>query len=138
MTIIDKRLEFAAPQTLTATGALTNDIDLGSDRDIGVGKPLYFCAHVTAIDAASADETYVLNLTTDDNSSFSSPTTLASITIPRGTAMPAKFFIGMPNNNERYLRATLTAGGTTPSITFASVHLSLEHPGQWAAYPAAV
>ncbi|WP_406568642.1 Bbp16 family capsid cement protein, partial [Burkholderia cenocepacia] len=38
---IDSLLEFSRAQALSASGASTNIIDLGSDRDIGPGRPLW-------------------------------------------------------------------------------------------------
>jgi len=136
--MIDKRLEFADAQALTVTANLTNDIDLSSDRDVGVGVPLYWVITLdVAADFTSANETYVFTLTTDDNASFSSATTIATITVPGGSVAGTKFATLVPLANERYLRAIATLGGTTPTVTVSS-QLSPIQPPMWAAYPDAI
>ena len=139
MGIIDSRLEFADAQALTATGNSTNVIDLSLDRDMGPGKALFVVISLdVGADGTSADETYVASLTTDDNVGFASPATLASVTIPRGSAAGSYFAMVVPpvvGSNERYLRVTLTLGGTTPSLTY-SAWLTSELPRSWQAYDA--
>ena len=139
MGIIDSRLEFADAQALTATGNSTNVIDLSLDRDMGPGKALFVVISLdVGADGTSADETYVASLTTDDNVGFASPATLASVTIPRGSAAGSYFAMVVPpvvGSNVRYLRVTLTLGGTTPSLTY-SAWLTSELPRAWQAYDA--
>ncbi len=135
---IDSLLEFSDAQALTATGASTNVVDLGSDRDIGVGCPLWVVITLgAAADGTTGDETYTVALQTDDNSSFSSATDIASVSIPRGSAAGSQFVIGVPYANERYLRLNYTLGGTTPSVT-VSAHLTGQLPRKWQAYPDAI
>ena len=135
---IDANLEMSSAQALTATAASTNYIDLTVDRDIGVGSMMYWVVHVVvAADDTTGDETYVAALETDDNTSFSSVTQLASFTIPRGTAAGTKYWIGFPNNNERYIRTNYTLGGTTPTVTLDS-YLTSEHPEAWKSLPNAI
>ncbi|MCO1435445.1 hypothetical protein L0Z13_11285 [Burkholderia multivorans] len=134
--IIDSLLEFSRAQALTATGASTNIIDLGSDRDIGPGQPLWAVIAVqVAADNTTGDETYSIALQTDDNAAFSSPTTIATVA-PAAAAMTAgaRFVIGMPFANERYLRLNYTLGGTTPSVTL-NAFLTDQEPASWQAYP---
>jgi len=113
MAIIDSLGEFSDAQAVTSSAASTNVIDLGSDRDIGVGRPMYVVLTVdTAISGSSP--TVDVDLETDDNESFSSATTIGSFTQmndTNGTA-GATFFISVPSGNERYLRLNYTAGGT--------------------------
>lgn len=135
---IDKLLELADAQALTATGNTTNTIDLGSDRDVGNGQPLYLVLSLdVAPDGTTGDETYVFTLTTDDNSSFSSATTILTQTVVRSTAAGTRYVLPIPSANERYLRGTFTLGGTTPSVTY-SAWLTKEEPSAWAAYPDAL
>ena len=135
---IDKLLELADAQALTATGNTTNTIDLGSDRDVGNGQTLYLVLSLdVAPDAANSDETYVFTLTTDDNSSFSSATTILTQTITRGTAAGTRYVLPIPSANERYLRGTFTLGGTTPSVTYTA-WITGQEPTAWAAYPDAL
>ncbi len=135
---IDKLLELADAQALTATGNTTNTIDLGSDRDVGNGQPLYLVLSLdVAPDGTTGDETYVFTLTTDDNSSFSSATTILTQTVVRSTAAGTRYVLPIPSANERYLRGTFTLGGATPSVTY-SAWLTKEEPSAWAAYPDAL
>jgi len=135
---IDKLLELADAQALTATGNTTNTIDLGSDRDVGNGQTLWLVLSLdVAPDGANGDETYVFTLTTDDNSSFSSATTILTQTVVRSTAAGTRYVMAIPSANERYLRGTFTLGGTTPSVTY-SAWLTSEAPTAWAAYPDAL
>lgn len=137
--IIDSRLEFADAQALTASGNSTNVIDLSVDRDVGPGCPLF--VNITldvGSDGTTGDETYVANLQTDDNVGFSSAAVIASVTIPRSSPAGSTFCIVVPpvvGSNERYLRLSLTLGGTTPSLTY-SAHLSSELPRAWQALDA--
>ena len=135
---IDSRLEFSDAQALTATAASTNVVDLSSDRDIGPGRSMWVVISLdVAADDADANETYVADLETDSTSAFSSATTIASVTIARGTAAGTKFVIGMPFANEQWLRLNYTLGGTTPTVTL-SAWLTDQDPESWAALPDAI
>ncbi|MBF0589019.1 MAG: hypothetical protein HQL53_07830 [Magnetococcales bacterium] len=136
---IDKNLELADGQALTASAASTNVIDLGSDRDIGAGTPMYVVLQVdTAADGTTTDETYQFDIQTDDNVSFSSAGSLFSRTISYGDLTAgAQFVFPMPHDNERYLRLYSTLGGTTPSVTI-SAWLTDQAPQKWQAYPDAI
>jgi len=135
---IDSRLELSSSQALTATAASTNVIDLGQDRDIAVGTPMWVVINIeVAADYTSANETYVAALQTDDNSGFSSATDIASVTIPGGSAAGTFFVIGVPYANERYLRLNYTLGGTTPTVTL-SANLTNQLPPKYQAYPDAI
>lgn len=133
--LIDKRSEFSVAQALTATGASTSFVDLGEDRDIGVGEPLYWVILLTVgADSTDGNETYGADLQTDDNTSFSSPTAIATQTITRGTAAGIMLVLGFPYANERYLRVNYTLGGTTPSVTVSS--WISRAPPKYQSYPA--
>lgn len=118
---IDNYLLLSDAQALSATGASTNLIDLGSDRDLGKGEPL---ALVIEVDVALAGTTptFQAAVQTDDNSGFASATTI--ITGQQYSALPAgsRIVIPLPETNERYLCANYTLGGTTPTIT-VTAHL---------------
>ena len=118
--IIDKLAEFSDAQTVTATGASTNHMDLSvAGRDISPDEQLYLHITVEAIDASSGDETYSVALQMDDNSSFSSATSVGSQTIPRTAAVGQKYELPIPTGvTERYVRVYATLGGTTPSLTY--------------------
>lgn len=130
---IDSLLEFSRAQALSASGASQNIIDLGSDRDIGPGRPLWIVVSVAV--AAVGTGTYQIDLETDDNAGFSSPTKIASVT-PAAAALTAgqRLVLGMPFANERYLRLNYTLGGTTPGVTL-NAFLTDQDPTAWQAYP---
>lgn len=121
--ILDAQNNFSEGQALTATAASTNLIDLGIDRNIGVGEKLAVMVNVeVAADDTTGDETYSVAVQTDDNSSFSSATELGSFSIARGTAAGEKFVFLIPADEtpERYLRVNYTLGGTTPTVTVSA------------------
>lgn len=122
--ILDAHLTLSDAQALTATAASTNYYDAGAARQIGDGEPL--AAYITvdvAADFTSTNETYVITLESDDNTSFSSPTTLASRTMSAaeraaGSRIVIPFPPGAPA--ERYYRLNYTLGGTTPTVTLTA------------------
>lgn len=129
---IDSTLEFSRAQALSATAASSNVIDLGVDRDIGPGKPMWIVLDVGV--TAAAGGTYQVDLQTDDNSAFSSPTSIATLTLAAASLKAgAQFVMGMPYANERYLRLNYTLGGTTPGVTI-SAFLTDQEQASWQAY----
>lgn len=122
---VDSQNLFSDSQALTATAASTNLIDLGVDRDMGVGEPLAVVLTVeVAADATTGNETYQVDVETDDNSSFSSASVIARrIPTAAELALGTVMVIPLPNTNERYIRLNYTLGGTTPTVTL-SAHLA--------------
>jgi hypothetical protein len=116
----DALLKFSDAQALTATAVSTNVVDLGVDRDIGIGEAMCLAVFVgVAADYTTADETYQFILQTDDNASFSSAVTvIASAAIP-GDELALGTVVVLPKGftNERYLRVNNVLAGTTPTIT---------------------
>lgn len=134
---IDKRLEFSVAQALTATAASTNVVDLGSDRDVGPGRPLWVVVQVdVAADGTTGDETYSAALQTS-NTEGSGYADIATVSVARGTAAGSRYVIGVPYTNQRYLRMNYTLGGTTPTVTL-SAFLTDQEPQSWTAYPDAI
>lgn len=134
--ILDSRLEFADAQTITSTAASTNSVDLqDSPRHIGPGQPMYVVVVVHASDATDGNETYAVEVQTDDVSSFDSALeTLGSINVPRGSSEQI-FVLGFPYTNKRHLRLRAVLGGTTPSLQY-SAYLTDQEPASWRAYKA--
>lgn len=136
--MIDSRLEFSDAQAVTTTAVSTNVIDLGQDRNIGRGRPVYV---VLTVDVAvgGTTPTFDIDLETDDNEGFASAAVIASypqITDVNGLE-GAQFVFTVPYNNEQYLRLNYTSGGTTPTGTF-SAHLTDQEPQSWESLPDAV
>lgn len=124
MAYVDAQLLFSDAQALTVTAVSTNIIDLGADRNIGIGRPMAIVTQLdVAADAGTADETYTAQLQTDDNAAFSSATSVGGvITITRGNPAGTMFIVPLPigTETERFLRLNYTLGGTTPSVTVTS------------------
>jgi hypothetical protein len=118
MSILDAQCLFSDAQALTATAVSTNSYDSSSDRDLGTGEPL---AVVVGFDVALAGTTptIAVSIQTDDNSAFSSPTTIATGVTLSAAAAGAKVVLPVPADAtvERYLRVNYTLGGTTPTAT---------------------
>jgi hypothetical protein len=120
---IDSQHLFSDAQALTATAASTNLIDLGADRNIGIGEPI---AVVLTVDVAAGgtSPTLAVAVQADDNSSFSSAATVVSSATLTGSQMTAgaQFVIPIPADllTERYIRLNYTVGGTSPTVTVTS------------------
>lgn len=118
---------FSDDQAITATAASTNTIDLQAtgtvygaaaaiSRDIGPGTAIDFLAQVT--EDFNTLTSLAIALQVDDNSSFSSATTVFthSVVLADLTAGYKLPFIYVPLNvNERYVRMNYTVTGTNPT-----------------------
>lgn len=116
---IDSLLKFSDAQALTATADSTNVVDLGSDRDIGIGEAMAVVVTVgVAADIANADETYQFQVETDSVEALSSATVIADQTVAAASLTAGdKVVLPIGFANERYLQVVYTLGGTTPSVT---------------------
>ena len=117
---IDAQHLLSDGQALTATAASTNIIDLGIDRNVGIGEPMGVLLVLdVAADDTTGDETYAVALQTDSDSGFGSAVQIGSATITRGDAAGSKFYIPVPADTsaDQYLRLNFTLGGTTPTVT---------------------
>jgi len=129
MAIIDRQNLFSDGQVLSAAGtaASTDTIDLqplysgigGSNtaRDLGVGEDIYLQVNVSGVSGTSP--TLTVALQTDDNSSFTSATTLYTSS---AVALPASggqvLIVCLPYGDyEKFLRLNYTLGGTSPTAT---------------------
>lgn len=122
--ILDAQNQFSDSQALTASAASTNIIDLGADRNIGIGEPMSVIVNVeVALDDTTGDETYAIAVQADDNSSFSSAIEVAAASVvTRGDAAGTQYVIPLPADyaTEQYLRVYFTLGGTTPTGTVSA------------------
>jgi hypothetical protein len=130
--IIDYNLQFSDAQSVTADAASTNIIDLGSDRDIGVGEEMKIALNFDVAMGGSSPTLAVL-VQTDDNSSFSSATTVLTSRSIAAAALGDTLVLGLPDTNERYIRLYYDVGGSSPTMTVsASV---VKDAQQWSSYP---
>lgn len=147
--ILDGDLLFSDAQAVTATAASTNYYDTGplfsgnTGRNLGVSSEIYFSISVdVAMTDSSSDSTITVSLETDDNTSFSSIATVATLVIiPALSAAGTKYFVKVPIATtvpyERYLQIkyTTTNGNlTTGSFTTAMV----KNIDNWTSYVSAV
>lgn len=117
---IDSQLLFSDAQSLTATAASTNLIDLGVDGNLGIGEPMAVVVVLdVAADNTTTDETYSFAIEFDSTAAFSSATVAASKTIAAGAAAGTKLVLHVPADltGEQFLRLNYTLGGTTPTVT---------------------
>jgi hypothetical protein len=141
--LFDSQNLFSDTQAVTVTATSTNLLDTGAARDLLAGEGLFVLAQATEAFAAGGAATLTVALQTDDNSSFSSATTLFSspaIGLSGLTLGARPVQIRVPRGAERYLRLSytvsdgpmtggkLTAGLVLPGTIEDSVH---------AAYPRA-
>lgn len=125
---IDAQLLFDQAQAHLTTEASANSVNFSLPRNMGVGEELYFFICVTtAFTDAGSDSTMAITLETDDNSSFSSPTTAQTIGTfsalsAAGSRLVAK--LQVDKINEKYLRVKYTVANgdlTTGAFTAAIV-----------------
>jgi len=130
--IIDYNLQLSDAQSVTADAASTNIIDLGSDRDIGVGEDMKIALNFDVAMGGTSPTLAVL-VQTDDNSSFSSATTVLTSRSIASAAIGDTLVLGLPDTNERYVRLYYDVGGSSPTMTLsASV---VKDAQQWQSYP---
>lgn len=122
-------------QAITASAASTNYVDLGAlgippghtvtpTRDLGRGNKIPILIQVTeTFDALTSLKVAVQ---CDDNSSFSSPTTVLETEAIALASLVAGYQFNIdlvpPKTNERYVRLYFTVAGSTPTVgkVFAS------------------
>lgn len=136
--IYDNHNIFSDAQALTATAVSTNVIDLGKDGNVGIGEEMAVQITLDALaDGTDTNETYSVDIQTDDNVGFSSATVIGTIAITRGSAAGTKKVIMLPKDTsaERYLRLNYTLGGTTPSVTLTAVLVPAKFVEAYVTYP---
>lgn len=119
----DAQNMFCTEQEVTADAASTNLIDLSKARDIAVDNDLYVA--INQFGTAAGAATVNIKLQVDDNSSFSSPTTVwesGSLAYTDLNGDYALKGIKMPHFQERYVRlyfdVTATSGQSLSGTKF--------------------
>jgi len=123
--ILDAQGQLSSAQALTdGETASTNLVDLGVDRNVGIGEPLGVLINVTvAAKTSDNDETYQFDLMTDSAVGFGTEVDVLTRIIARGTLVAGfKFVLPVPPDTitDRYLRVSYTLGGTAGTITVDS------------------
>lgn len=142
--IFDETNLFSNEQAITATAASTNYIDLGATgtpygqtgalvRDIGKGNRIPI--RIQVIEAFNTLTSLTIALQVDDNSSFSSATTVESEVIPlagltAGAVVNAIREIPV-GTNERYVRLYYTVTGTAPTTGTITAGVVASHQEQY-------
>jgi hypothetical protein len=132
---------FSDDQAVTATAVSTNYIDLGAagtpygaaaamSRDVGKGTIIPLLIQATAAATAAGAATVTFSIETDDNSSFSSATTVATTPAIGKAELVAGYRAVLnivPEKLERYVQirytvatGPLTAGAFTAGITMGN------------------
>jgi hypothetical protein len=71
LSILDRQILFSNEQAITATAASTDVVDLGANRDIGAGEPLYVLVQV--MQAFDNLTSLTIALQTSATENFASP-----------------------------------------------------------------
>ena len=121
---IDAQLKFSDAQALTATAVSTNVVDLGVDRDIGIGETQAVAVFVGVdADFTTGDETYQFTVQTSSDEAFTSPVTVVNSAAINGDELASGATVVLPigYENLQYLRVNNVLAGTTPTITIDAV-----------------
>lgn len=113
---LDKLLQFSDGQNVTATAVSTNVIDLSVDRKIGIGEPIGVVISAST-DFGGTTPTIDVQVQTDDNEGFASPSVVATSGVRTEFAEGDKIVVPLGFLNERYLRLNFVMGGTSPDTT---------------------
>jgi hypothetical protein len=119
--MLDQNLVLSDAQALTVTANSTNVIDLGAAKSLGAGDVLIPMVLITAVGGTSPTLTVTIQ-GADDVGISTNVITLATATptLVSGTAygfVRMAFHAHMP---KRYIRATYTLGGTSPTMTITT------------------
>lgn len=127
--ILDSQTRFSDAQSIAAaasTVASTNYYDTGATPDIGIGQETYLVISIgTAVAGAGASVQFLLQ--TDDNSSFSSPTSFpltGAIGVASLTANSVQYRGRLPIGLERYIRVAYTISGATTTAGTATAYIT--------------
>lgn len=128
--IIDTLTQYSKAQALAATGASTNSLDHGLDRDIGIGEPMAVCF---TVDVAFSGTNFQATLQASPNSNLSSPVNVVSSQVFTVLAAGARFYLVVPPdaNWDRYSQVNYTITAGTITITANLVPLKFAQADQY-------
>lgn len=118
--ILDAQNQFSNAQAFVASAFSTNVIDLGIQRNIGIGEPMAVFLETDVAPVSTG--TYSVTLSTSATANIASATTLATITIGATDVVNTKYaaFVPPSQNCQRYLGLYATLGSTSPAVTFTA------------------
>lgn len=128
--ILSAELLFSDGQSVTASGASTNLIDLGAtgtplggnalDRELGFGTPIPIRVSADAA-ATGTSPTCTVKIQSDTTAAFSSATDVSpAYTLGTGAGAVAELTYIPEGTNERFIRLYYTLGGTSPVFTISA------------------
>jgi len=127
--IIDRSLQPSVAQAITATAASSDYIDLTQARDFAKGEPIAPVVHID--EAFNTLTSLAIAVQVDDNTSFSSATTIAtkSINLAQLTLNAWVIFEALAPGllgatGEKYLRFYYTVTGSNPTLGKVTAGLS--------------
>lgn len=137
--MIDRQYRFSNDQAVTATAASTDYVDLKSTkRNLGDGTPLWIVVLCSlAMTDAGSDSTLAVTLESDDNTAFSSPTTVQTIgTFAALSAAGTRFQQRLQpiTTPEQYIQLKYTPANGNLSTGSFSAAITTD-PDRWFAYP---
>lgn len=134
---IDAQLQFSQAQVVTATAVSTNAIDLGKDRNIGIGKPMAIL--ITVGSAAVTAGTLTIQVQADTTSAFGAPVTAAtSVALATATLVAGfKYIIVLPPDllTDRWMRLNYVIV-TITTVTLTAELVALDSIQNEVYYPA--
>jgi hypothetical protein len=128
--ITDANLTLSASQAVTATAFSTNTIDLGVNRDIGVGEELNVYINTEVAATAAGAATVNFQLVASDSANLSTPTILIQTdAIPKASITVGTVFVlpipvsALKNLGQRYfgVQYTVSTGPLTAGTFSAGV-----------------
>lgn len=138
--LFDRNNMFSIDQAITATAASTDQIDLGATgrvvggsanlvRDIGAGNPVPIRIQIT--EAFNNLTSLTIALQVDDNTSFSSATTVESVVVPLarltlGATVTELYYVPR-GTNERYARLNYSVTGSAPTTGKITAGFTFAH-----------
>jgi hypothetical protein len=116
VSILDRQVLLSNSQSVVASDASTDIIDLGSSRDVGAGEECSVLVQV--VETFDALTSLTCALQTSSTEAFSVPVQLTAATLPLASLTAgAKFSIGpVPGGVLRYLRLYYTVTGSSPTV----------------------